>query len=183
MKEHEYCCWEPRSFQLWFCSYLVTKSCPTLCNLMDYSTLGSSDLHYLLEFSQTNHHELVIPSNHLILCCPFSSCLQSFAASGSFPMSQLFESGGWSIGASASASVLSVNIQGWFPLGLMGMHQIWKVVLHLLLCRGNWEPEDVVLAWVRSKDMTDIKASKSNMLAMTWPDSASEIVHYLHSLR
>ena len=49
---------------------------------------------------------------------PFSSCLQSLPASGSFPMSQLFPSGGQSIGVSASASVLPMNIQDWFPLGL-----------------------------------------------------------------
>ena len=49
---------------------------------------------------------------------PFSSHLQSFPASGSFPMSQFFASGGQSIGASASASVLPVNIQDWFLLGL-----------------------------------------------------------------
>ena len=49
---------------------------------------------------------------------PFSSCLQSFPASGSFPMSQFFASGGQSIEVSASASVLPVNIQDWFPLGL-----------------------------------------------------------------
>ena len=48
---------------------------------------------------------------------PFSSCLQSFPASGSFPMSQFFSSGGQSIGASASASVLPMNIRNWFPLG------------------------------------------------------------------
>ena len=48
---------------------------------------------------------------------PFSSCLQSFPASGSFPISQFFTSGGQSIAASASASVLPVNIQDWFPLG------------------------------------------------------------------
>ena len=48
---------------------------------------------------------------------PFSSRLQSFPASGSFPMSQFFTSGGQSIGVSASASVLSMNIQEWFPLG------------------------------------------------------------------
>ena len=53
----------------------------------------------------------VMPSNHLILCWPFSSHLQSFPALGSFPMSQLFASGGQSIGASASASVLPMNIQ------------------------------------------------------------------------
>ena len=52
---------------------------------------------------------------------PFSSCPQSFPASGSFPMSQLFASGGQSIGASASAPVLPMNIQGWFPLGLTGL--------------------------------------------------------------
>ena len=48
---------------------------------------------------------------------PFSSCLQSFPASGSFPMSQFFTSGGQSVGVSASASVLPMNIQDWFPLG------------------------------------------------------------------
>ena len=51
---------------------------------------------------------------------PFSSCPQSFPASGSFPMSQLFASGGQSIAAAAS-SVLPMNIQGWFPLGLTGL--------------------------------------------------------------
>ena len=52
---------------------------------------------------------------------PFSSCLQSFPASGSFPMSQFFTSGGQSIGFSASASVLPMNIQDLFPLGLTGL--------------------------------------------------------------
>ena len=51
---------------------------------------------------------------------PFSTCLQSFPASGSFPMSQFFASSGQSIGLSASASVLPMNIQDWFPLGLTG---------------------------------------------------------------
>ena len=52
---------------------------------------------------------------------PFSSCLQSFPASGSFLITQFFASGGQSVGASASASVLPVNIQGWFPYGLTGL--------------------------------------------------------------
>ena len=51
---------------------------------------------------------------------PLSSCLQSFPASGSFQMSQLFASGGQSIGVSASTSVLPINIQNWFPLGWTG---------------------------------------------------------------
>ena len=51
---------------------------------------------------------------------PFSSCLQSFPASGSFQMSQLFESSGQNIRASASSTVLPMNIQDWFPLGSTG---------------------------------------------------------------
>ena len=62
----------------------------------------------------------VMPSNHLILCLPFSSCLQSFPASGSFQMSQFFESGGQSIGVSPLASVLPMNAQDWSPLGWIG---------------------------------------------------------------
>ena len=58
-------------------------------------------------------------SQHTISCSvvPFSSHLQSFSASESFPISQFFTSGGQSIGVSASASVLPMNIQDWFPLG------------------------------------------------------------------
>ena len=70
--------------------------------------------------------ESVIPSNHLILCRPL---LLPFPASGSFPVSQLFTSGGQSIGASASASVLPVNIQGWFPLRLM----VWSPCCYILV--------------------------------------------------
>ena len=56
--------------------------------------------------------ESVMPSNHLIGCCPLPSCLQSFPELGSFQMSQFFTSGGQSIGTSASASVFPMNIQG-----------------------------------------------------------------------
>ena len=65
--------------------------------------------------------ESVMLSNHLILCHPLLLCLQSFPAPGSFPVSQFFPSGGQSIGASASASVLPLNIQDWFPLRLTGL--------------------------------------------------------------
>ena len=65
--------------------------------------------------------ESVMPSDHLVLCHPLFSCPQSFPASGSFPKSQVFASGSQSIGASDSASVLPMNIQGWFPLGLTGL--------------------------------------------------------------
>ena len=64
--------------------------------------------------------ELVIPFNHLILCHTLFSCLQSFPASGSFPMSQFFASVGQSIGVSAKTSVLTMDIQDWSPLGWTG---------------------------------------------------------------
>ena len=63
---------------------------------------------------------------------PFSSCPQSFPASGSFPMSQFFTSGDQSTGVSASASVLPMNVQGWFPSGWTGLlslqsKRLWRV--------------------------------------------------------
>ena len=64
--------------------------------------------------------ESVMPSNHLILVVPFSSCPQSFPASGCFQMSQLFASGGQNIRVSASTSVLPMNTQDWSPLGWTG---------------------------------------------------------------
>ena len=60
----------------------------------------------------------VMPSNHLILCCPFLLPPSICPTSGSFQMSQFFTSGGQSIEVSASASVLPMNVQDWFPLGL-----------------------------------------------------------------
>ena len=65
--------------------------------------------------------ESVMSSNHLILCRPLSFYPQSLPASGSFPVSQLFVSGGQSIGVCASVSVLPVNIQGWSPSGWTGL--------------------------------------------------------------
>ena len=65
--------------------------------------------------------KVVMQSNNLILCGPFYSCLQSFPASGSLPMSLFFASGCQNIEASASASVLPMNIQDWFILGLTSL--------------------------------------------------------------
>ena len=67
--------------------------------------------------------ELVMPSSHVILCLPFSSCPQPLPASGSFPVSQLFAWGGQNIGVSASATVPPVNTQDWSPLGWTGWNR------------------------------------------------------------
>ena len=98
----------------------VTQSCPTLCDPMDCSMSGFPVHHQLLKFTQT-------PGVYLCWSChpaiwsslvPLSSCLKSFPASASFQMSQFFASGGQTIGA--SASVISMHIQDWFPLGWIG---------------------------------------------------------------
>ena len=117
----------------------VTQSCPTLCDPMDCSTSGLPVHHQLLEFTQTQVrwvgdaiqpcHSLSSPSPPI----PFFSHLQSFPASKSFQMSQFFTSGGQSIGVSASASVLPMNIQDWSPLGWNGWISLQSKGLSSLL--------------------------------------------------
>ena len=108
------------SFSL-LCKHSYWKHCPALLFFMwlkHTHTPGLPVLHYLTEFAQTRPlswwcHPIISSS-----VAPFSSCPQSLPASGSFPLSQHSASGGHSIGA--SALVLPMNIQGWFPLGLAG---------------------------------------------------------------
>ena len=90
----------------------------TPCTIVGQAPLSSVISWSLIKFMSI---ELVMLSNHLFFCCPFPFCLQFSPASGSFPMKWLFALGGQSIGASASASGLPMNIQGWFPLGSNGL--------------------------------------------------------------
>ena len=89
---------------------------------MDCSMLGF----IVLEFAQINVLESVLLSNHMILCHPLLLLLSIFPSVRVrvLPVNQLFASGGQSIGASPSASVLPMNIQGWFPLGLTGLFSL-----------------------------------------------------------
>ena len=88
---------------------------------MDCSTPGVPVLHHLPEFAPTHILWVGDAFYSSLYVVPFSSCPQSFPASGSFPVSWLFTLGGRSIGSSASASILPMSIQGWFPLGLTGL--------------------------------------------------------------
>ena len=102
--------------------FSVAKSCPTLWDPIDCKTLGFSVLHYLLEFAQTYVHwvgDAIQPTHPLLP--PSLPALNLSQHQVFFPLSQFFVSGGQSIGVSASASVLPMNIQGWFPLGLTGL--------------------------------------------------------------
>ena len=100
----------------------VTQSCPTLCDPMDYIarqvSLSITNSWSLLKLMSV---ESVIPSNHLIFCRPLLLLPSIFPSIRSFQMSQFFPSGGQSIGVSASASVIPMNRQDWFPLGWTGL--------------------------------------------------------------
>ena len=108
-------CMERVSFQF----SLVAQSCLTLCDPMNCSTPGLPVHHQLRSPPKPMSIESVMPSNHLILCHPF--LLPSiFPRIRVFQMSQLFASGGQSIGVSASTSVPPRNTQDWSPLGWTG---------------------------------------------------------------
>ena len=85
----------------------VTQSCPTLCDPMNRSSQASLSNTNSQSLPKLMSVESVMPSSHLILCCPLLLLPQSLPASKSFPMSQLFAWGGQSIGVSALASVLN----------------------------------------------------------------------------
>ena len=91
---------------------------------------------------------------------PFSSCLQSFPASGSFLMSQLFASRGQSIGVSASTSVLSMNIQNWFPLGWAGWISMQSKGLSRVFSNATVQKHQFFSAQL---------SSQSNSHIHTWP--------------
>ena len=118
-------CYYDYIIPLWLHNTLAISSVQSLSHVWLFATPWTAACQTSL--SITNSWRLlkltsiksVMPSNHFILHC-FSSCLQSFPASGFFQMSQFFASGGQSIGVSASASVLPMNIQNWFPLGWTG---------------------------------------------------------------
>ena len=99
---------------------VLSLSWVQLCDPIDCSTPVFPVHHQLLELAQTHVQWVWEGSHHSPISSsviPFFSCLQSFPISGFFPMSQFFTSGGQSIGVSALASVLPMNIQDWFPLG------------------------------------------------------------------
>ena len=107
---------------IYCCCYSDAQLCLTLCNPMDCNTLASLYFTFPQNLLKLQAIESMMPSNHLISVSSFSSCPQCFLASGSFPMSWLFPSSSQSSGASASASVLSMNPElisfktDWFDL-------------------------------------------------------------------
>ena len=143
-----------------FCCCSVANSSPTLCNPMDCmqhtrlpcpspTSAACSDL---CPSSQWCHPAI---SSSVV---PYSSCPQSFSASGSFPVSQLFKLGGQSIGA--SASVLPMNIQDWFPLGMTGWISLQSKGLSRVFSNATVQKHQFFGAQL---------SSQSNSHIHTWP--------------
>ena len=140
------------SCAIWF--YLqfssVTHLCPTLCDPMDCSTPGLPVYHQLLEFTR-NSCPLSQWWCHLTMSSsvvPFSSCPQSFPASGSFPMSPFFTSSGQRIEVSTSTSVLAMNTQYWFPLGWTGWISLYSKGLSRVFSNTTVQKHQFFSTWL-----------------------------------
>ena len=140
-----------------YCS--VAELCPTLCGLMDWSTPGFPVLHHPWSLFKFMSIESVMPSNHLIFC-PLLLLPSIFPSIRVYSKSRIFALGGQSIGASASASVLPMNIQGWFPLASIG----WS-----LSCPGNSQ---------ESSPAPQFKSINSSALSLLYGPTLTSIHDY-----
>ena len=143
---------------------------------MNLSTPGLPVHHQLPEFTQTHVHWVsdAIQTSHPVVL--FSSRLQSFPASGSFPISQFFASGGQSIGISILVSVLPMNIQDWFPWGLTGWISLQSKGLSRVFPNATVQKHQffgaaiygVAQSWTRLKWRSS-SSSSSNFLELEEP--------------
>ena len=137
-----------------------TQSCPTLRDPVDCSTPGLPVRHQLPGSTRTR-----IEWCHPSISCsviPFFSHLQPFPASGSFPMSQFFASGGQSIGVSASASVLPMNVQDWFPLKWTGWISLQSKGLSRVFSNTTVQKNQFFGAQLYSPTLTSIHDYQKN---------------------
>ena len=135
---------------------------------MNCSTPDSSVLHCLLEFAQIHVHlsqwsYLTISSS----TTPFSFCLRFFPGSRSFPMRWLFALGGQSI--EVSATILPVNIQGWFPLGLTGLNPLLSKWL-LRVCSSTISSSALSLLYCPT-DSQESSPDHSSKTLVLWPSA------------
>ena len=117
----------------------VAQSCPTLCDSMNCSARLPCPSPTPRAFSNSCPLSQWCYLTTSTSVDPFFSCPQSFPASGSFPMSWFFVSGGQGSGASAPASVLPMNIQGWFPLEMTGLISLLSKGLSRVFCSNAFK--------------------------------------------
>ena len=121
----------------WFSCLVVSESLPP--HGLQHARLPCLSLSPGVCWNSCPLSQLCYQTRFLSSAVPFSFGLQSLPASGSFPMNQLFISGGQNIGASASPSVLPMNIQGWFPLGLTGLILLSKGLSRVFSSTKVWK--------------------------------------------
>ena len=141
------------SWYLAVCS--VAQSCLTLCDPMTATCQASLSFTISRSLLKLTPIMLVMPSNHLILCRPLLLLPSIFPS-----VSQLFTSGGQSTGASASASVLPMNIQDWFPVGLTGWISLQP--------KDSWE----------SSPIPQFKSNNSSVLSLLYGSTLTSIHDY-----
>ena len=119
---------------------------------------------------------------------PFSSCLQSFPASGSFPMSRFFTSDGQSIGVSASASVLPMNIQNWFLLGwtswisLLTLEGLSRVFSNTTVQKHHFTFTSLQNELVDTKCLKEWLALMIASISNRLPEAAEEVIRLFHRI-
>ena len=152
----EYICW---THLLLFSS---VQSLNRVCEPMDHSIPGLPVHHQLPELTQTHVDSVgdALQPSHSLSVIAFTSRLQSFLASGSFQMSQFFTSGGQSIGVSASASVLPMNSENWFPLGWTGWISLQSKALSRIFSNTTVQ---------KNQFFGTQPSSQSNSHIHTWP--------------
>ena len=134
---------------------LIAQSCPTLCNPTDHARLPCPSPTPGVYPNSCPSSQWCHPAISSSVIC-FSSCLQSFPASGSSQMSQLFASGGQSIGVSASTSVLPLNIHDWFPLGWTGWISLQSKGLSSVFSNTTVQKHQFFGAQLYSQTLTSI---------------------------
>ena len=134
---------------------LIAQSCPTLCNPTDQARLPCPSPTTGVYPNSCPSSQWCHPAISSSVIC-FSSCLQSFPASGSSQMSQLFASGGQSIGVSASTSVLPLNIHDWFPLGWTGWISLQSKGLSSVFSNTTVQKHQFFGAQLYSQTLTSI---------------------------
>jgi len=127
---------------------LVTQLCPALCDSIYCSMPGLPVHHQLPEFTQTHVHWLVMPSNHLILCCPLLLPPSIFPSIRVFSNESVFNIRSQSIAVSASVSVLPMNIQDWFPLGWTGCISLQSKELSRVFSNTTVQNHQFFGAWL-----------------------------------
>jgi len=142
----------------------VAQSCPTLCDPMNHSTPGLPVHHQLLEFTQTHDHwvnDAIQPTHPLL--SPSPPALNLSQHQGLFQWVSSFTSGGQSIGVSASASVLPMNIQYWFPLQLTGWISLPSKGLSRVFSKSQFKSiNSSALSFLHSPTLTSIHDHRKN---------------------